>query len=342
MYAVGHFQNGDVSPGYVLSGCTNEPSEEFLHITQVNHNNGLQDISWILLCAYLAGIILLKLGVILVVWLFLKKHGDTIADTRKLTKDNYGLFWGGFVASVLLNVLLACYTANLIRLNFCSGDTNLIRVSILALFAWVLGVSLSIIVAIWFSCKLYLSIPLIFLWPCCKCYLEIRKKAVLCISLWSYIMFFLYVTGYAPFVFLAVLALPSTVAFPLLVYLMIVIFLAQFLAIVFTFSAKKWQQKTEGYELIDANSKKRESIRTCCYISFWYVLQALAFSCLFIAAACFSVMISAIGALGNYGIGNNNLFSIFSIIAASAIPTCFMWSLRKLANLWINGDSHAP
>lgn len=360
MYAVRHF-NGNVNPGYVLRGCSYEPLKAMLPITLLDNDDNLQTLSNALFYIYIIGIFFLIIGVVLVIWVLLEVYGNAMANDSQLSMDNYGLFWGGFVVSALGNMLLTMHTLGIAILYWISGDTYLNVVSIFVIIQWLLENILSVIVAIYYGCKLDLTIPYIS-YPGCKSKLNGRKEAVQVLSLWSYIMFFLHVFSRVPFICLALLALPSTVLFTLLIYLVAMICTVQFLAILFTFGAMKKKQRRKTNETVNKNDDKqtcdtstdeyhefdsltttneRESkcgFKTNCS----KFVQILAFSCLFAALLCFSPMICAIGALGSYGIVGSSLFSVFSIVVTSAFPLTFWWCIRNIGRLWLRAHKSDP
>ncbi|MDA8002609.1 MAG: hypothetical protein MPL62_15120, partial [Alphaproteobacteria bacterium] len=140
-----------------------------------------------------------------------------------------------------------------------------------------------------------------------------------CFSLWSLILFILHVSGRVGFIFLALLALPPTVLFTLLIYLIAVICTMQFLAILLTF----------------CKMEKRQWLRHQFLSHVLNLLQAVAFTLLFFAVLCFGLLISAIGALANYGTLRISLYSVFSIIVTPPVAAAIVWTLRRTGALWL-------
>ena len=255
---------------------------------------------------------------VLAIGSLLHRYGDKIANETEPdgpSFDNYGLFWGCVVLSILGNILLTWHAVAIIRPYVTSDAYELHAVGWIVLTQALIAIFLPLILAIYFGIKLDQSIPfaMFLLAPlCCNCAKRIRRKAVQCFSLWNLIMCILHVLGRVGMVGLALLALPPTVLFTLLIYLVAVVCTLQFLAILFTFCKME---------------KKSSPILRLC--------QVLAFTLLFFAVLCFGLLISAIGALANYGTLRISLYSVFSIIVTPPVAAAIVWTLRRTGALWL-------
>ena len=273
----------------------------------------------------MAGNFLVIFGGLLMIWVLLHKYGDILTRTNPTPSfDNYGLFWGFVTLSVLANPLLTAHTWHIVTLYFASGVYNLIVMGVVVLVQLVIVVSFPLIVALWFSHKLSLDIPFIYLCllpPLFCISAEGKKKTVVFFSLWSLIQCVLHFLGYAPFLFLALLASPPTVIFTLLIYITTALCAMQFLA--------------ASFILCKAVKRERDACRWRRMVSkvfqiVWYVLLCVAFLCII-------TLISAAGAVANYGstAWNSNL-SAFSIVLSAVAPVAIMWGLRKISMLWLH------
>lgn len=133
-------------------------------------------------------------------------------------------------------------------------------------------------------------------------------------SLWNLIQCVLHWFGYVPFLVLALLASPSTVIFTLLLYITSALCVVHVLAACF----------------ILCKAVKREQ-GACCrmFQIVWYVLLCVAF-------LCFITLISAAGAVANYGsTAWNSNPSVFSLRLSTVAPVTIMWSLRRISMLWL-------
>lgn len=112
IYAAEHLNAKDVNPGYVLNGC-GDTSTTMLSTTMLNNTHGLEKLSEVMIRIYVVGHFFLIVVVILLISFFLHQHGNAIAnvgtDDCQPSLDNYGLFWGSVVASVLGNSLLTTH-----------------------------------------------------------------------------------------------------------------------------------------------------------------------------------------------------------------------------------------
>ena len=258
------------------------------------------------------------------IWVLLHKYGDILTRTNQTPSfDNYGLFWGFVALSVLANPLLTAHTWHIVTLYFASGVYNLIVMAVMVLVQLVIIVPVSLIVALWFSHKLSLVIPSIYLWLLAPLFCigaERKKKTVVFFSLWSLIQCVLHFLGYAPFLFLALLASPPTVIFTLLIYITTALCAMQFLA--------------ASFILCKAVKRERDACRWRRMVSkvfqiVWYVLLCVAFLCII-------TLISAAGAVANYGsTAWNSKLSIFSIVLSTVAPLAIVWGLRRISMLWL-------
>ena len=257
------------------------------------------------------------------IWVLLHKYGDILTRTNPTPSfDNYGLFWGFVTLSVLANPLLTAHTWHIVTLYFASGVYNLIVMGVVVLVQLVIVVSSPLIVALWFSHKLSLDIPFIYLCllpPLFCISAEGKKKTVVFFSLWSLIQCVLHLLCYVPFLFLALLASPPTVIFTLLICITTILCAVQSLAASF----------------ILCKAMKGDQNACCRMVSkvfqiVWYVLLCVAFLCII-------TLISAAGAVANYGstAWNSNL-SAFSIVLSAVAPVAIMWGLRKISMLWLH------
>ena len=298
----------------------------------------MQELSEILISVYLAGNFALIFGGLLAIWVLLHRYGKTVTNTNPQPSfDNYGLFWGCVVLSVVANGLLISHTSHFVKLYMNSGVYHLIAMGWSVLVQLLAVVLASLIVAIWFSCKLSLDIPSI-LWLlaplCCNRAKPARKIVVQCLSLWSLIQCLLHVVCYIPFLGLALLALPSTVLFTLLIYIVAAVCALQFLAITFTFC--KMEKKEQGV-------KKYCSCCTRCTSFVLNMFQVLAFALLCVSFLCYSILISAVGASANYGITSwSSPHSVFSIVATSLFPVALVWIMREIGTLWLQHRTNSP
>ena len=275
----------------------------------------MQLLSEVLIYIYLVGNFFFIFGGVLGISVVLHHYRDTITNNSQTRLyDNYGLFWGCVVLSVFGNVLLTVHAGYIICIY--SSHKDLIplawAIAIQVLIATVVSLVAAVSLSSW---EWNLSIPAIFM--CFERAKEIREKIVLCLSLWSLILFLLHILGRMPFVILALLALPPTVIFTLLIYIMAAVCMVQFLAISFTF----------------VEMKRRPHPRRCSCL--YDLIQLSVFACLFLAVLCFSTLISAIGALANYGPFWSSLYSVFSIFATSTAPLGLVWVLRQIGCLWL-------
>ena len=274
------------------------------------------------ICIYMAGNFLVIFGGLLMIWVLLHKYGDILTRTNPTPSfDNYGLFWGFVTLSVLANPLLTAHTWHIVTLYFASGVYNLIVMGVVVLVQLVIVVSSPLIVALWFSHKLSLDIPFIYLCllpPLFCISAEGKKKTVVFFSLWSLIQCVLHLLCYVPFLFLALLASPPTVIFTLLIYITTALCFEQFLAASF----------------ILCKAVKRDQNSCCRMVSnvfqiVWYVLLCAAFLCVI-------TLISAAGAVANYGsTAWNSNFSAVSFVLSTVAPVPILWGLRKISMLWL-------
>ena len=327
IYASAHLYDKDINQGYVLRGCGDEALKTLLPTTLRNNSQRLENLSQALICTYMAGCLFLIVVVVLVIWLALYEIKDDITNNgpdQEPSINNYGLFWASVVLSVLGNGILNAHAVIIVIIYVNSGAINLIVVGWMIVALLLIGVIGSFIVAFQFGIKLDLSIPMIFIRPLvvlsCNRAVETSKKIIQCLSLWSLILFILHVFVRMGVIALAILALPPTVLFTLLVYVVAAVCTVQFLAIVFTFF----------------KMKKNSSQWHFCSL----VCQTAAFTCLFVSILCFSVMISAIGALADYGTVRNSLYSVFSIFVGSMAPTAFVWALHVIGRKWLEFHGH--
>ena len=325
IYAAARLNERNIDDGYVLKGCGDDALTTLLPTTQKNNGQFLQQLSEALISIFLAGNLFLIAGVVLVTVLWLHLYGDSIA-TRvegQLSFDNYGLFWGCVVLSVVANGLLTAHTSLIVKLYLNSGQYDLIVVGWVVLAQLLIILIVSLIVAIYFGRKLDLSIPTIFLWPLviltCNRKEDSCQRFVQCFSLWSLLLFFLHVCGRVGMVVLALLALPPTVLFTMLIYISAAVCTVQFLAIIFTFfkmEKRQWVKHRITSIALDLG-------------------QAATFTCVFFTVLCFVPLISAIGALANYGTFRSSLYSIFAIFVTPVALTIGVWILRKSGALWL-------
>lgn len=329
IYAAKHLNTQNIDDGYVLRGCGDEALTTLLPTTQKNNGQGLQHLTEALICIYLAGNLFLIGGVVLVTGLLLHLYGDKITTSvnGRLSYDNYGLFWGCVVLSVVVNGLLTAHAITIITLYLNSGSYDLIVVGWVVLAQLLIIIIASLVFAIYFDRKLDLFIPSIFLWPLvtltCNQANKACKKFVQCLSLGSLILCLLHVCGRVGMVGLALLALPPTVLFTLLIYIVAAVCTVQFLAIIFTF----WKME------------KKQWVKHRIFSNVLDLGQALTFTCLFFTVLCFGLLISAIGALANYGTFKSSLYSIFAIFLTPAALTAVVWTLRKIGALWLHTNS---
>ena len=310
--------------GFVLKGCGDEVLTTLLHATQKNNDQSMHTLVEIVLGIYMAGNFSVIFGGLLMIWVLLHKYGDILTRTKQTPSfDNYGLFWGFVALSVLANPLLTAHTLYIVMLYLASGVYNLTVMGVVVLVQLATVVSVSLIGAWWFSRKLSLDIPSI-----CLCLLaplfcistETKKKTVVLVSLWSIIQCVLHLLAYGPFLFIALLASPPTAIFTLLIYITTALCAVQFLA--------------GSFILCKAMKRERDACRWCRMVSnvfqiVWYVLFCVAFLCIII-------LISAAGAVANYGsTAWNSNFSVFSIVLSAVAPVAIMWVLRKLIMLWL-------
>ena len=300
-----------------------------------NNNQGLQKLSEVMIRIYVVGNFFLIAVVILMVYFFLKQHGNNIANVgdndNQPSLDNYGLFWGCFVQSLFANGLLTAHAIEIIQLYVTSGMPNLIVLGWLILALLVIAVLTSLVVAICFGCQLPITIPSCFMWPVqivrvlydCdeETMINGSKKLVRCLALWSLILFLLHIFGRIGIIFLALLALPATVLCTLLMYLVAIVCTVQSLAIIFAF----------------CKMEKRGQSRCSCAIN---LCQTMVFTLLFATILCFALPITAIGALADYGNVWSSLYSIFSIFVAYMAPAALVWALRRIGTQWI--QMHMP
>lgn len=327
IYAAAHLYDKDISQGYVLRGCGDKALTTLLPTTLKNNSQSLQNLSQALICTYLAGCLFLMVVVILVIWLILHEKKDDITNNgpgQEPSINNYGLFWAGVVLSVLGNGILIAHAVVIVKIYVHSSAIHLIVVGWIIVALLLIGVIGSLIVAIQFSKQLDLSIPSIFLNPLVilSCNRAVKKcrKIIQFFSLWSLILFILHIIGRVGIIALAVLASPPTVLFTLLIYLVAAVCTVQFLAVLFTIC--KMEKNSNQWQLCSL------------------VCQTAAFICLFVAILCFSVMISAIGALADYGTVKSSLYSVFSIFIVSMAPTAFVWALHTIGRKWLEFHGH--
>ena len=333
IYAAKHLHTQNIDDGYVLRGCGDKALTTLLPTTQRDNGQGLQHLTEALICIYLAGNLFLIGGVVLVTGLLLHLYRDEISTSvdGRLSYDNYGLFWGCVVLSVVANGLLTAHAIMIIQLYVTSDSYDLIVVGWVVLAQLLIITIASLVFAIYFGRKLDLFIPSIFLWPlviltCNQANKTCNVKFVQCLSLWSLLLCLLHVCGRVSMVGLALLALPPTVLFTLLMYIVAAVCTVQFLAVIFTFwkmEKKQWVKHRILSNVLDLG-------------------QALTYTCLFFTVLCFGLLISAIGALANYGTFKSSLYSIFAIFLTPAALTAVVWTLRKIGALWLHTNSPVP
>ena len=285
---------------------------------------------------YVVGNFFLIAVVILLIYFFLKQHGNSIANVEdndthtRPSLDRYGLFWGCFVQSLLANGLLTGHAIKIFQLYVTSGMPNLIILGWLILALLVIAVLASLVVAICFGCQLPITIPSCFMWPVqivsvlyyCdqETMIEGGEKVVRCLALWSLILFLLHIFGRIGIIFLALLALPATVLCTLLIYLVAIVCTVQSLAIIFAL----------------CKIEKRGQSSSCAI----NLCQTMVFTLLFATILCSALPITAIGALANYGKVWSSLYAIFSIFVAYMAPAALVWALRRIGTQWI--QMHMP
>ena len=330
IYAAEHLNDKDVNPGYVLNGC-GDTLTTMLSSTSLNNTHELETLSEVMIRIYVVGHFFLIVVVILLISFFLHQHGSAIANVDTIdcqpSLDNYGLFWGCVVVSVLGNGLLTTHAIMIIQLYVTSGTYELYVLGWMILALLVFAVLASFIVAIYFGWQLPISIPSCFIWPMANilcCDQEVTKyymKVVRCLSLWSLILFLIHISARVGITVLALLALPATVLCTLLMYLVTVVCTVECLAIIFVF----------------CKMKKRGPSRCSCVIN---ICQTIAFTFLFATILCFGFPIATIGVLADYGNVWSSFYSIFSILVAYVAPVAFVWALRRIGTQWL--QMHMP
>lgn len=214
-----------------------------------------------------------------------------------------------------------------ILLYVTSGTHELYVLGWLILALLVFAVLASLIVAIIFGWQLPISIPSCFRWPianilCCdQEVVKYNMRVVRCLSLWSLILFLIHISARVGITVLALLALPATVLCTLLIYVVAVVCLVEFLAIIFVF----------------CKMKKRGPRRCSCVIN---ICQTVAFTFLFATILCFGMPIATIGVLADYGNVWRSFYSIFSILVAYMAPAALLWALRRIGTQWL--QMHVP
>ena len=324
MYAAAHLYVRNINQAYVLRGCGDNALTSLLPTTLRNNAQGLENLSRVLIVIYLTGNLFLIAGILLIISFLLRHYGNEIACNDPNVQpsiDKYGLFWAAVVLSIFGNGLLTWHAIAIIQPYVNSGSSDLVYEGWIVVAQLVIIFVSSMIVAIIFGWRLVLAIPMMFLWPLRKlsCAEQRSSKIIQCFSLWSLILFILHVSGRVGFIFLALLALPPTVLFTLLIYLIAVICTMQFLAILLTF----------------CKMEKRQWLRHQFLSHVVNLLQAVAFTLLFFAVLCFGLLISAIGALANYGTLRISLYSVFSIIVTPPVAAAIVWTLRRTGALWL-------
>ena len=330
IYAAEHLNDKDVNPGYVLNGC-GDTLTTMLSTTSLNNTHGLENLSEVMIRIYVVGHFFLIVVVILLISFFLHQHGSAIANVDTIdcqpSLDNYGLFWGCVVVSVLGNGLLTTHAIMIIQLYVTSGTYELYVLGWMILALLVFAVLASFIVAVYFGWQLPISIPSCFIWPMANilcCDQEVTKyymKVVRCLSLWSLILFLIHISARVGITVLALLALPATVLCTLLMYLVTVVCTVECLAIIFVF----------------CKMKKRGPSRCSCVIN---ICQTIAFTFLFATILCFGLPIATIGVLADYGNVWSSFYSIFSILVAYVAPAALVWALRRIGTQWL--QMHMP
>ena len=331
MYAAAHLNVRNINQAYVLRGCGDNALTSLLPTTLRNNAQGLENLSRVLIVIYLTGNLFLIAGILLIISFLLRHYGNEIACNDPNVQpsiDKYGLFWAAVVLSIFGNGLLTWHAIAIIQPYVNSGSSDLVYVGWIVVAQVVIIFVSSMIVAIIFGRRLDLSIPKMFLWPLVKlsCAEQRSRKIIQCFSLWSLILFILHVSGRVGFIFLALLALPPTVLFTLLIYLIAVICTMQFLAILLTF----------------CKMEKRQWLRHQFLSNVLNLLQAVAFTLLFFAVLCFGLLISAIGALANYGNVTVSLYSVFSISFTPLGLAVAAWALRIVGKKWLQTHGNAP
>ena len=330
IYAAEHLNYKDVNPGYVLNGC-GDTLTTMLSTTSLNNTHGLEYLSEVMIRIYVVGHFFLIVVVTLLISFFLHQHGSAIANVDAIdcqpSLDNYGLFWGCVVVSVLGNGLLTTDAIKIIQLYVTSGTHYLYVLGWMILALLVFAVLASFIVAVYFGWQLPISIPSCFIWPIANilCYdqevIKYNMKVVRCLSLWSLILFLIHISARVGSMVLALLALPATVLCTLLMYLVTVVCTVECLAIVFVF----------------CKMKKRGQSRCSCVIN---ICQTIAFTFLFATVLCFGLPIATIGVLADYGNVWSSFYSIFSILVAYMAPAALVWALRRIGTQWL--QMHVP
>ena len=324
-YAAAHITGVQGSLGYVLKGCGVSIMTTLLPTTQHNNKQGLQTRSMAMVGIYLAGNIFEILLVLIVGAMFLHSKGHSIAivSNAQPSYDNYGLFWGCVVLSVVGNVFMTVHSILIFQLNLASGVRELIILGCVLVAQLVFGMSTSLLVAIHYGSKLDLSIPSIFSLPFgilfCNRAKQINKKIVQCLSLWSLLLFLVHVLYRASFVFLALLARPSSVVPTSLMYLFAGFCTVHFLAIIFT----------------STKMKKREQWKKHIPAIVIDLVQTLVFTFTFATALCFGLVIGAAGALANYGSVQNSPYPTLSTLVTPLALAAFGWTLRKVGAQWL-------
>ena len=328
MYAATQLKGERGYLGYVLRGCGTEPMTTVYHPTLPGNNQFLKIASINMAHVYNIGNVFLIVLMLLMSVMFLHSYKEDRATMKSdhsvpSTLDNYGIFWGCVTVSFLGNALLNAQAMLVVSYQLTSAVPEFITSGCIVLAQLVVGISASMVVAIFYGRKFNFSVPSIFLLPfvilCCNRAKETSEKVVRCLSIWSILTFLFHVCVRASFVFLALLGRPATVISATLLYILTVFNMVHLLAIFFTIAKamKRQQQKRKIASVV------------------YELAQALAFLVLFATAVCFGSLIGFAGILANYRTVMNSPYSTISALIAPTFFAVFGWVLRKVGLQWL-------
>ena len=327
-YAAAHLSIEHGYLGYVLRGCGSDPFKTRITITLPDNNDQREKASQVMVYFFVSGSIFQIILILLASALYLhnckKRHTQVRNNitTTQTSFHSYGIFWGCVTASVLGSVALTAHTIIIVYLLLTSGVHSHTASGWMVVTQLVLAISASLLVAIYYGKQLDIAVPTIFLLPfvifCCNHAKETSKKIVRCLSLWSLILFVIHVFCRSGFIFLALLARPSTVITTVLLCIFFAFCLVHLLAILFIFARTKGVMQHKNIPSLVIS-----------------LVQGLAFTAIFAAAICYGATIGFAGTLATYGTIMNNPYSMLSTLATPLALAAFGWALRKVSFQWL-------
>ena len=320
--------------GYVLRGCGDDIMTTLLNATLPNNDPGMEELSVMSMKYYFMGNTMLIIAVISVCTVVVQVSGpiaaflnhDTGTNTTQPLYGIYGLFWGCVIVSAVGNILLSLHTIWIAALYLNYGDRELVYVGWVVLSQVVLG-TLAVSLAIFFGRKLQFPIPVIFSYLCflCTCCcnkehaLQKTEKIVQCLSLWSLLLFTVQLACNMSFVFLALLARPTTVISTLAMYLIFASYCIHLWAGIFAV-IKERQPALE---------KRTTSFRRRLFQT-WKVFMMFISLCG--ATIFFGILVTA---ANTYGRGRDSINAVLSTVITNMALGGITLAGHKVGSVWV-------